>query len=147
MISSIVPDFNSHYAFKIRSSARVCGTGFLRLFIRSSLKSLSYEMWARLSTVLCRRIQFCKPCKRRKLPICTSSRIVSDPVIYLRLTRSLLRSLPQRRENQHHTPEINSLKINSGNTSQAPLISFHYPPRAARPRRRFLGGTVCKPTN
>ena len=37
--------------FKMRSSARVGGTGFLRLVIRSSLKSLSYEMPARLSTI------------------------------------------------------------------------------------------------
>src|SRR5438270_13768600 len=53
MISSIVPDFNAHNAFKMRSSARVGGAGFLRLVIKPSLKKLSYGMPDRLSTRTC----------------------------------------------------------------------------------------------
>src|SRR5438270_4038253 len=71
MISSIVPDFNSHNAFKMRSSARVGGAGFLRLVMKLSLKRLSYGMAERLSTRSCNYLfdplqGLGRPCLRRR---------------------------------------------------------------------------------
>ena len=117
------------------------GTGFLRLVMGSSLKSLSYEMPVRLSTVLCgwnslwiihADLENCRFARRSGFL----------RVIYRVFTRSLLHSYRSARKSsithQRSTQELNSrMRAES-------LISFQYQPRVARTRRAPLEETILQ---